>query len=398
MGDVGFNWVCVTVVVETEGKNSVLVVDDNPIIRGVIQNILLQENFEVVVASNGNTAFDLIQQNICDVILCDVMMPEMDGYQFFQTVRSHKVFGILPFIFLTALDSEPEMTRGWRTGCDAYLTKPFDPQLLVSTIKGKVARSQELKKTLESQRDSFRKRVLNTVSHEFRTPLVAISTGSEMLLSKLQNGISKFVPGEDYEVEKAKKLIEAIYRGGQRLERLVSDFMLLQQIEIGVAESYQSGNARPHSLESIVGSAVEASKDFAKQNSVEVVIEGAIPDLKINVSDSQLIESLVRIIDNGIKFSMAPNAVRISIEADKHEVRISVLDSGPGFDPVKLRHSIGAFSQLDRDINEQQGGGLGLAIASKLATINGGFLSFDSRLDCGGVVAIHLPVYHCPKA
>jgi signal transduction histidine kinase len=393
----GFIKVCVTVVVNTEGKNSVLVVDDNPIIRGVIQNILLQENFEVVVAPNGNAAFDLIQQKICDVILCDVMMPEMDGYQFFQTVRSHQIYGIVPFIFLTALDSEPEMARGWRTGCDAYLTKPFDAQLLVSTIKGKVSRSQELKKTLESQRDSFRKRVLNTVSHEFRTPLVAISTGSEMLLGKMESGKSDLMPGDDHEVEKAKKLIEAIYRGGQRLERLVSDFMLLQQIEIGVAESFQARNARPHSLASIINSAVESSKDFAKQNSVALIVEGAIPDLKINVCDVQLVESLVRVIDNGIKFSMSPNAVKIVMDADTREVRISVLDSGPGFDPAKLRQSIGAFSQLDRDINEQQGGGLGLAIASKLAALNGGFLSFDSRPDCGGVVTVHLPVCHCPN-
>jgi DNA-binding response OmpR family regulator/anti-sigma regulatory factor (Ser/Thr protein kinase) len=387
------------VAVESEGKNSVLVVDDNPVIRGVIQNILLQDNFDVSVASHGAAALEIIKNKLCDIILCDVMMPEMDGYQFFQNVRSTEKFGLVPFIFLTALDSVPEITRGWRLGCDAYLTKPFNAEVLLSTVRGKVVRAKVLQDKLDNQREKFRKRVLNTVSHEFRTPLVAISTGSEMLLSKLDLGSLAMPPDFDrQEVEKAKKLIEAIYRGGQRLERLVSDFMMLQQIEIGVAGSFQIKNCAPCSVKNIVECAQESSKKIASENDVRIEINGDIAEVKIKVAEAQMTEALVRLIENGIKFSLKPNLVQIKVEADGTEVRISVIDSGPGFDPIKLKDSIGAFSQLDRDINEQQGGGLGLAIANRLSELNGGFLSYGLAPLAGGMVTIHLPVYHCPKS
>ncbi len=389
---------CETVTVGSEGKNSVLVVDDNPVIRGVIQNILLHDNFDVAVASHGAAALEIIKNKLCDVILCDVMMPEMDGYQFFQNVRSTEKFGLVPFIFLTALDSVPEMTRGWRVGCDAYLTKPFNPEVLLSTVRGKVVRAKVLQDKLDNQREKFRKRVLNTVSHEFRTPLVAISTGSEMLLSKMVAGSLGLQSEVDkHEIEKAKKLIEAIYRGGQRLERLVSDFMMLQQIEIGVAGSFQAKNCAPCPVKNIIEYALESSQRIASENGVRLEVGENVLDVKVKVSEAQMTEALVRLIENGIKFSLTPNLVQIKVDADNMEVRVSVIDSGPGFDPLKLKESVGAFSQLDRDINEQQGGGLGLAIANRLSELNGGFLSYGLAPLGGGMVTIHLPVYHCPK-
>lgn len=378
-------------VVQIEGKNSVLIVDDNPLIRTVLQNILIHENFDVAVAANGLSAISILENRTCDVILCDVMMPEMDGYQLLSAVRSKKSLEMVPFVFLTGLDSETETDKGLRSDCDAYLTKPFDPQKLVATLRGRVARSKNLRKVTEEQKEQFRKRVLHTVSHEFRTPLVAVSTGSEMLMEQLR-------AGQNLDLNEAHKLLEAIYRGGQRLERLISDFMILQQIELGVAANFQMRNARICKVSSPVQMALDGMLSVAKENQIDLKLEGEVPGVSIKVCEMQLVESIKRLIDNGIKFSMAPNKVVLKVESDSSEVVISVIDSGPGFDPIQIRDSVGAFSQIDRDRLEQQGGGLGLAIADKLVALNAGHMSFSLAAGAGGVVSIHLPLYPFPKS
>lgn len=378
-------------VVTTEGKSSVLIVDDNPLIRNVLQNILLHENFEVSVAANGISALSILEDRVCDVILCDVMMPEMDGYQLLTAVRSKKNLEMVPFVFLTGLDSEIETDKGLRSDCDAYLTKPFDPQKLIATLKGRVARSQNIKKVADDQRDHFRRRVLQTVSHEFRTPLVAVSTGSEMLMDQLKMG-------QEVDFKEAQKLLEAIYRGGQRLERLISDFMILQQIELGIAESFQARNSRLCKVSGSVQMAVDAMMSVANENQIELSIHGEMPGISVKVCETQLVESIKRLIDNGIKFSMSPNRVEVKVERTSTEVVISVIDSGPGFDPIKIQEAVGAFSQVDRDRLEQQGGGLGLAIADKLVVLNGGRLKFSLAEGTGGVVSIILPLYPFPKS
>lgn len=378
-------------VVNAEGKNSVLIVDDNPLIRSVLQNILLHENFEVSVAANGLSALSLLESKNCDIILCDVMMPEMDGYQLLNAVRSQKNLEMIPFIFLTGLDSEAETDKGLRSECDAYLTKPFDPQKLLATLRGRIDRSQSLKKVSEAQKEQFRRRVLQTVSHEFRTPLVAVSTGSEMLIEQLKDG-------QNIDLSETKKLLEAIYRGGQRLEKLVADFMILQQIELGMAATTQARNARACKVASSVQMAVDGMLSVADENQVDLRIDGEMPSDQVKVCEMQLVESIKRLIDNGIKFSMAPNKVLVRVKKHHDEVVISVIDSGPGFNPAQIKDSVGAFSQIDRDRLEQQGGGLGLAIADKLVSLNNGHLSFDLTDEAGGIVSIHLPLYPFPKS
>lgn len=375
-------------VVEAEERKSVLVVDDNPLIRNVVQSLLQQENFDVTVAPNGSKALDVIEHKPVDIIVCDVMMPGMDGYELFNAVRESEAHSHIPFVFLTALDTESELKRGWQSGCDAYVTKPFDPEMLISTIRGKVLRSADLKRSLEHQSDRFRKRVLHTLSHEFRTPLVAINTGSEMLL----DGIAS---ESEEENEKSKKLIEAIHRGGQRLERLVNDFMILQQIEAGVAAGVQSKRARLHNVRSLVDCAIESMSHLANEQGAEIICSVTCQAAQVKVCDVQIIEVLKRLIENSIKFSREKKLIEVVAVQDNNEIRISIADSGIGFDPGKMQSSIGAFNQIDREKHEQQGGGLGLAIASRYAELNGGSLSFASRPHGGAVVTVHLPVGHC---
>lgn len=368
-------------------RASILIVDDNPLIRNVIQTLFSYENFVVQTAANGHEALEKLQSGDFDVIVCDIMMPRMDGIEFFEQVRSNEALSHIPFVFLTALDSDDDKKKCWQLGCDGYMTKPFDPDLLISTVKGKVNRSRNIKQAFDHNQDKFRKRVLHTLSHEFRTPLVAINTGTEILLDDVNRS-------KQDDSAKTKRLLEAILRGGQRLERLVNDFMLLQQIEAGVANGLFKLRSSEYTVASLIDCYLAGISPLLEEQGFAITVTNHTPDIKVKVYQPQIIEILNRITDNSIKFSQNSKTIDLLVRADSKEVILSIADNGQGFDPVAMKNSISMFTQLDRDHYEQQGGGLGLAIASKYAEINGCKLSFDSRPQGGAIVNLHMPLVH----
>ncbi len=364
----------------------VLVVDDNPLIVNVIRSLLLSQDVQVVTAGNGEEALETLQKRPVDVIVCDVMMPKMDGYQLHHRVRSCPEFTHIPFVFLTALDQQPEINRGLETGADDYVTKPFAPEDLIAIVKGKLARADNIRDSTEQRHDMFRKRVIHTLSHEFRTPLVAINTGTEMLLEQLVK------PHANLDVTRIQHLLEAIQRGGQRLERLVGDFMSLQQIEAGVAQRLFDTKASAHTLSSVIDVAVESMRAELEREQFTFMLENLCDNVKVVLYEPQILDILRRMFSNAIKFRSNRREVELRCYPQEKEAVIELRDRGIGFDPVKMREAVEAFGQLNREKLEQQGGGLGLAIACRYAAINKCRLEFEAREGGGAVVRLVLPV------
>jgi two-component system sensor histidine kinase/response regulator len=361
---------------------AVLVVDDNPLITSVVRALLGAEGYAVAVCDNGRSALEYLRSRPVDVVVCDVMMPEMDGYQLQQSIRDQQDLAHVPFVFLTALDDHEEVSRGHESGADEYLVKPFDPQQLISVVKGKVARSQYLKKTGEQRFEHFRKKVIHTLSHEFRTPLVAITTGTELLIDQQ----------EKLDEKKIVHLLEAIRRGGKRLERLVNDFMIMQQIEAGIATKMVATRAAKHTVHDIVSHAI-MQEDLLKDIKEPLEIVHNAGDAIVVIFESHIHDVLGRLISNAIKFSPDKKAISIVSYLLDDRVAIEVRDRGIGIDLGKIQEAMNLFGQVDRDKYEQQGGGLGLAIAQRLAAINGGSLEFEPRDGGGTVATLVLPVW-----
>lgn len=117
-----------------------LLVDDEPGLREALQAYLEDSNFTVDIASNAKQGWELLQQNLPDLVISDIMMPEVNGYQFLQQLREDPRFKALPVVFLTAKGMTTDRIQGYQAGCDAYLSKPFDPEELVVIIKNLLAR------------------------------------------------------------------------------------------------------------------------------------------------------------------------------------------------------------------------------------------------------------------
>lgn len=360
---------------------SILVVDDNPLIVNVLKSLLQSENYQVFPSSNGKEALDVLAQKNVDVIICDVMMPKMDGYELHKQVRNKAELSHIPFLFLTALGDESEVLHGKETGADDYVVKPFDPRNLLALVKGKIQRSKSLKNLSEEKYDAYRKKVIHTLSHEFRTPLVAINTGTELLIDQKQA----------LDTNKIKNLLEAIRRGGQRLERLVNDFMLLQQFEAGVSKRVFESRAKVASVNDVVKSFIENHLEAIEKAGFAFELKEIEPDLKAKLYEAQILDVLDRLLSNALKFASVRQELEVVVYAESDEVRVELRDRGIGINVEKIKEAIDVFGQINRDKLEQQGGGLGLAIANRYAALHGGRIDFDNRPDGGSIVSLILP-------
>jgi len=360
--------------------NKILVVEDNPLVSGVIKSLLRHAEYDVIITENGREALDVLNTHAIDLILCDVMMPKMDGYELFESIKVSQNLSHIPFVFLTALDEKTERAKGAEVGADDYLVKPFEPAELLAVVKGKLKRASNNK----NQYDSYRKRVLHTLSHEFRTPLVAINTGAELLINQ-----SKASDGE----KKTIQLLEAIQRSGERLEKLVTDFMLMQQLEAGVAEKIYNDRKRSVTLSALISGTLNKFLPILKENKFSVGMSGACGDVTVIAYEPQIHDALGRIISNAIKFSPNEKELIITTEEDEQYGIISVYDRGVGISPSMVELALASFSQIEREKKEQQGGGLGLPLACRYIQLHEGKFSIAPREEGGTVVRLKIPKY-----
>jgi len=361
---------------------SILVVDDNPLIVDVVVGLLRSQNYDVLSSCDGREALDLLQRRSVDVVICDVMMPNMGGYELYDTMRANPEYAHIPFVFLTALDDQKEIDHGKEVGADDYLCKPFEPEELLAVVKGRLARSKGLRELGEKRFEAYRRRIIHTLSHEFRTPLVAVNAGVELLLEHQ----------DVLDSDKARHLLDAVKRGGARLEKLVSDFMILQQIEAGMVTKLFETRAVDCNLSTMMQGYIKMRQETFQSQGAQVQLIDNSQGMRVRIVESQILDCIDRLVSNAVKFSNADMTVEVELSCGDSCAHIRVRDRGIGFDMSKIGEALNAFGQINREKLEQQGGGLGLAIASQYAAINGGRLEFESRDGGGTVVTLVLPL------
>lgn len=349
-------------------KAKVLVVEDNPLVQDVLANLLEEENFNVVTSNNGEEAVDALKQSVADIIICDVMMPKMDGYMFHSLLQQSDEYSEIPFIFLTALGESKDRQKGRESGADAYLIKPFDPQELVATIKGRLAKRKKQQEHNFAKEEKFKNQVLRQLTHELRTPLVSVKTGSEFLIQQ-QDNLSK---------DKVKSLLNSICKGGQRLEALVNNFVILQKIQSGQAKDKYQQSAISLDINQWLTEYMNRQGKILEKDGFVVNYESTAEDIEILVCTEHLEIILDRLLENAVKFSSKLKQIDCSLKQSDNRVEISIRDYGTGLEDESLKHLGETFYQHNRDQKEQQGVGLGLAIIKFLTRINQGRIIMEN--------------------
>jgi two-component system sensor histidine kinase/response regulator len=347
----------------------VLIVEDQADTANALAEFLAAENFQPVIAEDVFSALEsLTKEALPDIIISDIYMPGKSGIDLFSELKKNPGWSDIPFIVLSGKSDEEFMHKSICLGCDHFIRKPVHPPELKALLLGKL-QQKETRRALENLKlEHFKKKVIHSLSHEFRTPLVSITTGTELLLEEADNLPSSQV----------RSLLQSILRGGLRLERLVEDFMLIQQIEIGQAADSYNEFVGPVSLGEFVSRLKEKEAEvFSEQyadREFRIEVDRSLLKRNCAMFLMQLIDAFVRIIDNAYKFSPEKRRCMITISEENHNACFTIRDWGVGLpdEPKAEEEAVEKFIQIRREVHEQQGSGIGLSIASYFVSLHGG--------------------------
>lgn len=354
---------------------TVLVIEDEQFIRENIIEILQANDFHTFGAENGVQGIKLAKQHLPDLILCDVMMPDLDGHGVLKEIREHPSTASIPFIFLTARANPGDLRTGMNLGADDYLTKPFRVPDLLHAIETRLQKSHQAKLLADKKLEDLRNSISLALPHEFLTPITGVLGCSELLLTSY----------EQLEKEELTELITQLNVSARRLSRLIQNFILyarLVTLKIDPAEIRESaGLLGIETCESPVSMITDVVTSKAEQDhrmdDIVFSHEGH-EEIAISIKPGYFIKIVEEIIDNAIKYSHVGFPITITTSATDELFLCSIHDTGR-FMTAEQIASIGAYTQFDRRIYEQQGSGLGLSIAKKILELYSGQLAIKSH-------------------
>jgi signal transduction histidine kinase len=365
-------------------KNHILVVEDNEPLLGAIRATLEVEGYAVSAAVDGEDALEVLEQFYPDLIVADIMMPNMDGYALYRAIRARPEYVAIPFIFLTAKAEREDVLVGKALGAEDYLTKPLDPEELLVAVRARLDRAHAIQEAAESELDELKQQIVNVMGHELRTPLTYVLGYAELALSDLSEPPTDEMQG----------FLTGIQRGTRRLSHLVDDLLLVIRLDAGrAAEEFQKlAHVQPE-LRPVVERAVRRCRERAAEKGVRLEMEIGSSLPPVVTCEPLLADALERLIDNGIKFSQDEGApVRVATRATNGWVEIAVSDDGVGIRPQDVRHLFKRFRQFEREEREQQGAGLGLHVAHRLVELHGGEITVESAPGEGSTFTLRLPI------
>lgn len=365
-------------------KARILVVEDDVNLLEGIQTVLELDNYEVISVENGKQALAQLGESSVppDLIVSDIMMPQMDGIQLLREVRKVQAWIKIPFIFLTARSEKSDIQRGKQLGVDDYLVKPFDADDLLIAVESRLNRHKMINEVFDDAMTSVKRNILTILNHEFRTPLTFVVAYADMLNDQPQQ----------LSDDELLTFLRGVNSGALRLRRLIENFIQLVEMETGDAQ--KAYNLRKKTI-SDVTPLFEAARqdvfnvtDFTQPFSIDVA-----PGLPPFVGDAiYLKNAFVQLIDNAVKFSGPNDPIIVGAHRVGDELHLWVRDHGRGIGPAEQQHIWEMFYQIDRAVHEDQGTGSGLAIVSNIAGLHGGRAEVESNQQDGSLFSLCIPL------
>lgn len=393
-----------------------LVVEDEKNSRMMLSKILAANGYEPIEASNGIEALEKINESRPDIIISDIMMPEMDGFQFCRELKKNEILKKIPLIFYTSIyKDEADEKLAMDVGASAYIRKPEDPKIIIGIINkvlkdhrsGKIGTleltdekeylskySQTLFKKLEDKVleledtnkkletalselktiDRLKDNIISNVTHELRTPLIHAS------------GFLELAIGED-DKSKQGELLKKSMNALEREKKVISDL-----IEI----SYAGKGLLSHVIEEIdIGTLIKSTVEDLrpKAEAFEINIRTSIEEgLIVGADKNQILHVLNNLLDNAIKFNRKGGEIEISAGKNDGYIQVCFKDTGIGIPPDKLTNVFDKIFQVDSESTRRYGGvGVGLAIAKYIIESHKGRIWVESTVEKGSTFCFSMP-------
>ena len=359
----------------------ILVIDDSPEVREIVQETLRFSGLDVFAAEDGKLGVELARRQLPDLILCDINMPNLDGFGTLSFLRKDAATALIPFIFLTGASDKVNFRRGMELGADDFLAKPFNAHELMAAVTSRLAKQETLAQHSEKKLNELRGNISLALPHELRTPLNGILGLSSILM-------------EDYQTMPAPEIFETakfINQAAQRLHRLTENFLVYAQIELINADPQRAAAFRGTETTEVSNLIASAARDKAAAFGRETDLNLLSQPVRLAVGPDHLRKIVEELVDNAFKFSEPGKPVIVHAGPSSRGFACSITDQGRGLTPEQIA-AVGAHMQFARKFYEQQGAGLGLFIARRLSELYGGSLSIQSYPNQTTTVRVELPL------
>ncbi len=372
-------------------KPLVMVVDDLESHLKAIGNTLLNNGYEVALAFNGKRAVDVAKNTIPDIILLDIVMPEMDGYQVCKTLKDDPKTANIPIIFLTSQKDTEHIVLGFQIGAVDYIVKPANKDETLARVKTHL----ELKNTkerLEAQNNKMQELLkdknefLELASKDLRTPINEVR-GYNELINKI-NSRPNFLSAE---IQEYTKKIEIHTR---QMMTIINDLLFLNEVEHGRVQSI----FKSIDLNLILLKVVKTYEQIAKPKRIVINYEPGLDHTTLVVADQEKLEKVLdNLISNAVKFSKFYKSIfiktRLVLEDNQPAVLVEIKDQGVGLTPQDLQNIFVKFAKLSsKPTGDENSIGLGLATVKLLIDEMNGKIWYESKEDEGTTVRFTLKV------
>lgn len=369
----------------------ILVVDDVQSNVLLLKALLGREGFNIIYAMNGAEALEKVKNESPDLILLDVMMPDMDGFEVAGRLKVEPSQAEIPIIFLTALNDSASVVKGFQLGANDFISKPFRREELLIRVEHQLSlvdarriilrQTEELRKTIAG-----RDKLYSVIAHDLRSPMASIKMLCNTIMMSIEPGS---VPADVFEMlEMANKTSEEVFS-------LLDNLLKWTKSQLGKL----SNVPQPVDVVGLVDGVLEVFRPIAESKSISLALENSIESVEV-VVDIEMIKSVVRnLISNAIKFSHKDTTIvaRVEIRPKENdankEVVVTVSDKGCGIkeeDQPKLLNEATHFTTFGT--NSEEGSGLGLLLCKDFVTKNHGQLWFTSKPGIGSDFCFSLPI------
>ncbi len=361
----------------------ILVVDD------VVSNVLLlkilltNEKYQVCTANCGNQCLELAKSECPDLILLDVMMPGINGFETATALKEDPETSEIPIIFLTALNNPTDLVHGFQVGASDFLTKPFNKEELVVRVYHQI-RLVAATRIIERQNSDLRATINNrdkmysVIAHDLRSPMASI----RMVLNLLVNTMSKDVVGEDL-----FDLLDKANRESEECHDLLDNLLKWTKNQTGRLNVV----LQDLNLNDIIPGVVEIFEMIAFTKNIKLKYEDTNSPLIVR-ADSDMLKTVVRnFLSNAIKFSPKDSIIEILMSQDSDFAKISIRDHGVGIAPDRL-DSIFHKGETTYGTGGEEGSGLGLQLCADFSRKLGGDVMVESVLGEGSTFSMLIPL------
>ena len=360
----------------------ILVIDDEAAMRQLLSQALRDGGYEVIDTGAGQAGVELARSEKPDLVLCDVGLLDITGYEVLKALRSHPATRNIPVVLITGMADLEGMREGMKLGADDYVPKPFDLAELLALLAARLRKAEVLRREAEEKAKKLRSHISMMLPHELLSPLSGIIGLADILRDTTVT----------LQAAEAAEIGRDIQRSGERLHRLIRNFLIYSQLELLAAEPERLEALRhspPCQLRKVLGEVAERVAE-QHQRRADLVLEPV--SAEVAMSDQNLSKLCEELLDNAFKFSAPGQPVEVHARLTDGKVWLTIADEGSGISEEILGGLRSGADQFERLFYEKRTTGLGLTIAVRLAELHDGRALIQSQPGTGTSILIELPL------